>query len=445
MTRLAAWLLPAALAASDAVPTNLVLIVADDLGYGDVACFGGGASILTPRLDRMAAEGMRLTAFYAAPVCSPARASLITGAYGVRNRVGTLTSKSRFIPDTRHTIADVMHDRGYRTHHFGKWHCGLEHLIPAYGYDDSLGWRKIDQKSPSSPAQRWVMIGGNGKAAPGELRAGYGSVDDVLTDEVLATIDRDAGKPFFIHLNFHQPHVPQEAPARWKGKTGLGKPLRGGGGNGSTYGDTIAALDERVGRILDRCAQPDLAGRTLVLFLSDNGATDMGSNVPLSGNKGSIQEGGVRVPAIAWWPGTVPAGSACDRITGVVDLLPTAAALCGGKLPGYPIDGINVLPLLREPTAAGGRSIHLYQPFYHDAGPQALRDEPYKVTIKGALYDLVADPGETTDLAAKEPARRDALLAQLKQADRQLRAAWWPLPEEPTPAGTQGSATAAEE
>ncbi len=364
-------------------PPNLVVIFTDDLGYGDVGCYGA-TDLSTPRIDRMAAEGMRFTDYYtAAPVCTPARAAILTGCYA--DRVGlnlVLYAEDRQTLSTGEvTLADICKAQDYATAIVGKWHLGG---IPPtrHGFDEWIG--TTDSEKPRTK---------------------------VCTEATVDFMRRHRDRPFFVYLAHADPHVPLKAfpPFEGRSKRGL-------------YGDVVETLDWSTGQILDELAALGLDEDTLVLFTSDNGpwlqqGPEGGSSGPLQGGKFSAFEGGHRVPGIMRWPGRIPAGGVCHEIATTLDLLPTFAPLCGGSAPtDRVIDGQDIWPLMAGTPGA----VTPHKPFFYSEGAnpthiRAVRSGKWKLFgwpeaktarpdwYPAALYDLERDIGEKTNVVADHP------------------------------------------
>ncbi len=418
---LAAAGLPRAVAAPER-PPNVVVIFADNLGYGDAGCYG--SIIRTPHIDRLAAEGMRFTDAYAAsPICSPSRAALLTGRYpfrvGVPKVLGPQSTDG--LPDSETTIAQMLKARGYKTACFGKWHLG--HL-PAYlpmrrGFDEFFG-------TPYSPDM-----------APFPLLRGAGLIEqparlDALTAQITAEavrfIEQSRNSPFFLYLPETAPHPPQAASARFRGKSPAG-----------LYGDMVEEMDWSVGEVMAALRQHGLDRNTLVFFTSDNGPMNLGSAGPFRGRIGSTYEGGVREPYIAWWPGRIPAGRVNDSVVSTLDILPTVARVCGAKA-AAPLDGVDIWPVLSGARPAVERDVFLYS---HRENIQCARLGRYKLHLARygtrkqwvslplrplELYDVVRDPGECYDIAPEHPGvvreiqdRAERLIAGMPES---VRRAW---------------------
>lgn len=444
--------LPLAAGAAE-TPPNVVVILADDLGYGDLGCYGH-PTIRTPHLDRMAAEGMRFTDFYsAAEVCTPSRTALLTGRYPIRSgmchdRFRVLRTKSTgHLPDDEITLAELLRGRGYATGCFGKWHLGNFTLNPAgaparHGFDAFVGLPHSNDMDPAGQIPR----GASGSPDPqpawwkaGVYRGSGDAIEEVVrpvdqttltprtVDDAVAFIGDHAARPFFLYVPLSFPHVPLFASADFRGKSPRG-----------LYGDVVEELDANVGRILAALRERGLAERTLVIFSSDNGPwlimnQQGGSAGLLRDGKGSTWEGGMRVPAIAWWPGTIAPGQVHHGVATMLDILPTVAALAGAPLPAdRPIDGVDLRQALvaNEPVER--------EAFYYYRGQQlfAVRSGRWKAHLatQGSygdpapvrhdppqLYDLAVDPGERFDVAAAHPdeAARLVKLARAHEASFQ--------------------------
>jgi len=431
------FVMHAAAAAGTAPRPNFVVINIDDLGYADIGPFGSTIH-RTPHLDRMAAEGRRLTSFYAAPVCSPSRAALMTGCHPKRvlpiPHVLFPAAACGLSPDEM-TVADVLGEAGYATACIGKWHLGdqPEFLPTRQGFDHYAGipysndmgtaadGAKSDLGQPiPQPKPAGVPAGDEfglrGFAQPPlpflederllfrVRRPEQQAIVEQLTERAVRFIHDHDESPFFLYMPHTAVHFPLYPGAAFVGRSGHG-----------LYGDWIEEVDWSVGRVLDAIRGAGIAERTLVLFTSDNGGTSRGSNGPLRGHKGSVWEGGVRVCTIAWWPGRVPAGTATAAITGMIDVLPTFAALAGGTLPGdRTIDGRDISAVLFGSDDVGP---HDTFPHFRGLALRAVRQGHWKLHLgDGGLYDLEADLGESTDVAAANPdviARLQALVATI--------------------------------
>jgi len=423
-------------------PPNVVLVYADDLGYGDIGAYGAKA-IRTPHIDRLATEGVRFTDFYVAQaVCSASRAALLTGTYP--NRIGILgalfPTSTNGIADGETTLAEVLKARGYATAIYGKWHLGhLPPFLPTrHGFDDYLGLPYSNDMWPSHPERMQFpplpLYSGDAVLTvnpdQAQLTGEYGR-------RAVAFIERNRERPFFVYLAHTMPHVPIFASDRFRGRSRQG-----------LYGDVVEEIDDSVGQVAAALRRLGLERETLVFFASDNGpwlsyGDHAGSAGPLREGKGTAFEGGVRVPFVARWPGRIPAGTVVREPAMTIDVLPTIARLVGAPLPERPIDGLDISPLLLG--EAGARSPHDALLFYYGTELRAVRGGRFKLvlphrsqTLDGpagsggrpgkyrqaevplALYDLVADVGETTDVASAHPDVVKRLLDAAEKAREDL-------------------------
>ena len=409
---------------------NIILIFADDLGYGDIGPFGSTKS-RTPNLDRMATEGMKLTSFYAAPVCTPSRAQVLTGCYAKRVSLPNVIFPAAPVGlnPAEHTVAELLKERGYATMCIGKWHVGdqPEFLPTRHGFDHYFGLpysndmggpapgtsqaaQRRDRRPPLPLIRDDKVIETVSPAQQDALTARY-------TDEAVKFIQAHKDGPFFLYFAHTAVHVPLHPGEKFKGKSANGP-----------YGDWVEEIDWSVGRVFDTLRELKLTQQTLVIFSSDNGpwltqGTNGGTAGPLRGGKGGTYEGGMREPTIAWWPGHLPAGSACDAIAGNVDFLPTFVSLAGGTVPAdRKLDGRDISPLLFGKTK---ESPHDAMYYFSGNALQAVRSGPWKLAIarqnealgkkaeatadspqapfKPTLYNLDTDIGERNDVATQHP------------------------------------------
>lgn len=427
-----AWLAAPALAR--AARPNVVLIVADDLGYAELGCYGQ-KKILTPRLDRMAKEGMRFTRFYAgSPVCAPSRCCLMTGKHGghawVRTNRSVKPEGQTPVPATEVMLPELLKKEGYATGAVGKWGLGPPGSVSdpiKRGFDLFFGYNCQSHAHSHYPKYLWkndkrIDLPGN------DLKSGKTHSHDLFEQEALAFLDANREKPFFLFLPFTIPHVAIQAPEAWlapyKGKwddpayDGK-KGYRPHPTPRAGYAAMITRMDETVGQILDRIDKRGLGRDTLVLFTSDNGAThDVGgadtvffdSVGELRGRKGSVYEGGLRVPLLARWTSTVPAGTVSDHAAYFPDVLPTMMDVIGAaKRTPAGVDGLSFLHALRG--EAQKPHAHMVWEFAGYTGQQAVRVGDWKGVkrnlMKGPskleLYDLVKDVREQHDVAAEHP------------------------------------------
>ena len=387
-------------------PPNVVIFFTDDQGYGDLSCFGH-PTIHTPNLDRMAAEGIKLTQFYvASPVCSPSRAALMTGCYPKRvgmHRHVIFPTFDYGLHTDEVTIADVLAGAGYATGCFGKWHLGhREGLLPTdQGFDTFLGTPYSNDMSqfhrPEGNKYTHSLPFLRDKAII-EWEPDQRLLTKRCTTAAVDFIDSHADGPFFVYLPHAMPHIPIYASEEFEGKSPRG-----------LYGDVIEEIDWSVGEVLDALERQGVAEDTLVIFTTDNGPwlpfkSHGGSAGPLAGGKGTNLEGGQRVPFIARYPAKIPAGSVSREVATTMDLLPTIARLAGVELDSTrPIDGHDIMPLLEgEPGAVSPTVDFLY---YTSHGELAgIRRGAWKFRLDvGTLHDLEVDVSEKWDVAADHP------------------------------------------
>ena len=452
LRRLIFTLLLAALAqivplrAADVTKPNFILINIDDLGYADIEPFGSKLN-RTPNLNRLAAEGMKLTSFYGAPVCSPSRSSLMTGCYPKRVGIPNVLfpGNATGISAAERTVAELLKARGYATTCVGKWHLGdqPEFLPTRHGFDQYFGLPYSNDMGPAADGVKSSLgdpLPQNPKAnqPPLPLLRNETVLQRVLamdqttlvtryTEEAVKFIRAQKDGPFFLYLPHSAVHFPL-----YPGKAFQGKSKNG------NYGDWVEEVDWSVGQVMDLVRELKLDSKTLVLFTSDNGGTPRAVNAPLRGFKASTWEGGMREPTIAWWPGKVPAGATSDAIASMMDVLPTFVKLAGGEVPGdRKIDGVDLWPVLSGQRQDSGR-----EAFYFFRGNvlEAVRSGPWKLHLvaRGAvgskgkqakvkenapaseqppiLNNLDTDIGETKNVAAANPdvvARLQALAAKM--------------------------------
>ncbi len=412
--------------ASERLP-NFVVIFTDDQGYGDLGCFGG-EHVSTPRIDQMAAEGVRLTSFYvAAPVCTPSRAALMTGCYPKRISMATgsnfgvlLAGDGKGLNPSEVTIAEVLRAAGYRTGMFGKWHLGdqPEFLPTKQGFDEFFGIPYSHDIHPFHPRQshyQFPSLPLLENEVVVEMDPNADLLTKRITEHAVSFIERNKSSPFFLYVPHPIPHAPLHvSPPFMDGvSASIIAKLAAEEGNvdyqtrHNLFRQAIAEIDWSVGQILDALKVNGLDEDTLVLFTSDNGPpknTLFASPGPLRGNKGTTFEGGMRVPTVVRWPGRIPAGKSNDEIMTSMDLLPTFASLANASAPtDRVIDGKNVWSTLTGKTKSPHEAF-----FYHRGNVlSAVRSGNWKLhTTKGrptALYDLESDIGEKHNVIESNP------------------------------------------
>ncbi|MDP2895661.1 MAG: sulfatase [bacterium] len=442
-------------APSPAHPPNIILILIDDLGWRDVGCFGS-TLYETPNIDRLAAEGMRFTDAYAAcPVCSPTRASIMTGKYparipltnfiaGRRTREGSPILPADYLlymPNEEVTIAEVLKSAGYATCHVGKWHMGGEkpYLPESQGFDVNIA----GTGSGMPRSFFWPRWKGN-PPIEGNFDGEY--LSDRLSQEACGFIETHKDEPFFLYLSHYAVHIPIEGKedkiARYKSKIETSPPPQGQQNN-PYYAAMVESVDDSVGRVLETLRRLKIDDRTVIFFSADNGglATPEGprtpatTNAPLRAGKGYLYEGGIREPWIVKWPGVVKPGSICSVPVVSVDFFPTICEMAGldpssVKTKG-PIDGVSIVPSLKNPSASLNReAIYWHYPHYANQGGRpgaAIRVGDFKL-IEGyefgemELYNLRDDIGETTNLADRLPNKTQQLHRMLRRWRRTVNA-----------------------
>jgi uncharacterized sulfatase len=410
-------------------PPNIILIVADDLGFGDVGAFGGRV-IKTPHLDRIAADGAVLTGFYAsANICSPSRAGLLTGRYPIRSGLAwdVITAKDeRGLPLEEITIAEMLQTKGYATAMVGKWHLGnrLEYWPTRQGFETFYG------VPHSNDMPDFALYRGEEKI---EQPVEQTTLTQRYTQQGIEFIKANSGSPFFLYLAHTSPHIPLFVSDNFSGRSDAG-----------LYGDVVEEIDWSVGQIAETLKSLGLYDNTLILFTSDNGAWWEGSNGAFRGAKGSTWEAGYRVGLIASLPTRVQPGMSSDALSANIDLLPTIAAATGARLPDdREIDGRSLLPLLSGETK--DRSPHEYFYYFNNEELAGIRDSRWKLLTRayyrrhlGAmdkfdqvpeftdpywlLFDLTAAPAERYSMARGHPEVVQRLSREMIRAEKMFRA-----------------------
>jgi len=429
-------------------PWNVVFLLADDLGWADLACYGGDLH-KTPNLDRLAKESVRFTdAYAAAPVCTPTRASILTGKTPARLHMtiwreasGNPPLKRKVVPpvtvgDLPHeevTLAEVLHDAGYYTAHVGKWHLGGASYYPeTHGFDANIGGSHWG--APQTfffPYSGTGTFGNEFRYVPHlELGEPDEYLTDRLTDEAIRIVEAVHDRPFFLNMWWHTVHTPIEAP------DDMVDPYRGRlrpelNHQNATYAAMVESLDTNVGRLLAKLEDLGLADRTLIVFTSDNGGfvnkyrgQAVTNNAPLRSGKGSLYEGGVREPLMIRWPGVTPEGGVCREPVSTIDLYPTVleiTGLSGSEKHNKSVDGLSLVPLLKKPDATLDRdTLYWHYPHYYPTTSpvSSIRQGDWKLLHyyeddHVELFDLADDLGESKDLAKARPELAGKLRKQL--------------------------------
>jgi arylsulfatase A len=427
--------------ASPGTPPNVIILLADDLGYGDLGSYGH-PTIRTPNIDRLAAAGARFTSYYAgAPACTPARAALLTGRYAVRVGLpGVLMPESvDGLPQSEITIAEALKGRGYRTMAVGKWHLGHaqpEFLPTAHGFDDFLGLPySNDMIRPW--VQTDVPLRMYGASGPIEGEVDQSTLTTRYTEEAVRFIREGAEDPFFLYLAYSMPHLPIH-PA----------PERDGQSRAGRYGDVIETLDWSVGQIIDALEEEGFTDDTIVVFTSDNGPWlhlpdrmlqegnlpwHAGSPGLLRGSKGTTYEGGVRVPAIIRWPAAVAPGQVFPELATAMDLLPTLLSAAGDSVPeNHALDGQSLLPWFEGQPPPAGRTFFYFRgrilegvregkwKYRFSRQTDSLEQIPEAEDPVPELYDLELDPSERYNVASQHPDVVARLRAKMAELEREV-------------------------
>jgi arylsulfatase A-like enzyme len=418
---------------------NVILILTDDMGYGDVECYGG-FPYHTPAINKLASMGMRFTNFYdAQAVCSASRSSFLTGCYP--NRIGINGALSPFakiaLNPSEQTIASLLKDNGYKTGMIGKWHLGSKppYLPLSYGFDEFLGlpyshdyWPVDYDGSPadtSTQRGKWPvlhLIEGNTQGKAITTLDDASNLTTMYTERAVSFINKNKNHPFFLYLAHSMPHVPLAVSSKFKNKSGAG-----------LYGDVMEEIDWSVAQVMKALEANGLTKNTIVIFTSDNGPwLTYGNHAGNSGGfregKGTAWEGGHRVPFIVSWPKVIKGGTICNNMVASMDVLPTLMNICGAKQPKNKIDGVDIMPLFKQTADANPRDEFVY--YYDRCSLKGIRKGQWVLTfpcisqtykkasavandgwpgkyasdsVRLALYDLRTDPGETLDVKDKHP------------------------------------------
>ena len=422
---------------------NVIVVFLDDMGYGDLS-ITGATGYTTPNIDRMVSEGMLFTNFYAAQaVSSASRAALLTGCYP--NRIGFAgalgPSDNTGISPNESNIAKILKEKGYATAAYGKWHLGHhQRFLPVNnGFDEFYGIPYSNDMWTHHPQIRnfppLPMIEGDRIINPNMTAADQEQMTTQFTERAIQFMERNRDKPFFIYLAHPMPHVPLFVSDKFKGKSEQG-----------LYGDVMMEIDWSMGEIFKALEKNGIDENTLVIFTSDNGpwinyGNHAGSTGGLREAKGTIYEGGVRVPCIMRWTGTIPAASVCNKLATTMDILPMLANICNAALPELKIDGVDITPLLMGDENANPREYFLY--YYNRNSLKAVRNDRFKLVLPHlgrtyagflpgngglpgqvndrhqeplALFDLIRDPGERYNVYSLYPEIVAELMKHIQSA-----------------------------
>lgn len=394
---------------------NVVVILADDQGWGDLSVHGN-TNLSTPHIDSLARDGALFDRFFVCSVCAPTRAEFLTGRYHPRGGVRGVTTGAERLNLDETTIAETFRDSGYATGAFGKWHNGSQfpYHPNARGFQEYYGFT----------SGHWGQYFNPELDHNGRLTRGKGFIIDDLTDHAIGFMEQNREKPFFCYLPMNTPHSPMQVPDRFyekfrnfQLKQTARRPEQ------EDVAHTRAALamceniDWNVGRVLGALDRLKLAGDTVVLYFSDNGPNGWRWNGEMKGRKGTLDEGGLRAPCLFRWKGHIPAGTRIPQIAGAIDLLPTFADLCGVPLTSKkPLDGKSLKPLLMR-DRVDWASRQIFSMFNRRA---TVRTEQYRMDPTGALYDMQADPRQDRDIAAEKPEVAAGLKAALAAWTREM-------------------------
>ncbi|MCA9174809.1 MAG: arylsulfatase [Planctomycetales bacterium] len=408
------WLLACVSQSSAAERPNVLVILTDDQGWGDLSV-NGNTNLATPRIDSLARDGARFERFFVCPVCSPTRAEFLTGRYHPRSNVYSTSAGGERMDLDERTIADVFRGAGYATAAFGKWHNGMQYPYHpnARGFDEYYGFCSGHWGDYFSPPLEHN----------GQLVQGNGFVIDDFTERAMAFIEsHHREQPFFVYLPYNTPHSPMQVPDRfWKKFANADLAMRNREPNKENLQHTRAALamceniDWNVGRLLDKLDALQISDNTIVVYFCDNGPNGVRWNGDMKGRKGATDEGGVRSPLLIRWPGKIGAAQVVTPISAAIDLLPTLSQLAGVPVtPHKPLDGVSMAPLLVGDKSAVKPERLI---FSHWRDRVSVRSQQFRLDHQGQLFDIAADPGQRTDISAKHPEET----ARLKQAVEQWR------------------------
>ncbi|MFW5836091.1 MAG: sulfatase [bacterium] len=394
---------------------NVVFVMMDDMGYGDMGCYGADL-IRTPTMDAIAKRGVRFTQMYSAPICTPARAQLLTGQYAQRLGLGNVLfpHDTHGLPAGVATMGGVLREAGYRTACIGKWHLGCrpEHFPTRHGFDYFYGLLYSNDMAPLRLYENETVV----DEAPDQafLTRNY-------TEQATRFIEASSEEPFLLYLAHTMPHIPLHVEERFRGVS-----------KASLYGDTIECIDSYLADLMKTLQRLDLLENTLVIVTSDNGPWFEGSTATLRGRKFEVFEGGVRMPFVAQWGNRIPPGSRCDSPAHLMDMVPTFARLAGGEVPPG-LDGIDIADLMLGAAIESPDREFFY---YFQTSLNAMRRGRWKLHVGSGhgedglrqrttqempqLFDLAEDPGERYNLASRNTVLVDDMMARMTEFDQQL-------------------------
>ncbi|QXD23348.1 arylsulfatase [Opitutia bacterium ISCC 51] len=394
---------------------NVIVILTDDQGWGDLSVHGN-TNISTPNIDRLAAQGMELERFYVCPICSPTRAEFMTGRYNPRTGVKSASRGEERMDLDETTIFESFKEAGYNTAAFGKWHNGMQppYHPNARGIDEYYGFCSGHWGHYYSP-----MLEHNGEIVTGE-----GFVIDDFTNRAMDYIEEKKDEPFFVYLPYCTPHSPMQVPEPWWVKfEDNDLPLRARDDQQENLSHSQAALamceniDWNVGRLMKKLDDLEIADNTIVIYFSDNGPNGYRWNADMKGRKGSVEEGGVRSPFFIRWPNKIKSGTKTDTIAGSIDLKATLTDLAGIKNTGtLPMDGISLKPLLMQTGEDWPDRLYVN----HFKEKTSVRSQRFRLGFEGRLFDMENDPGQRIDVRDKFPKVYKELVAAQKQFDREV-------------------------
>jgi arylsulfatase A-like enzyme len=394
---------------------NVVIILTDDQGWGDLSVHGN-TNLDTPNIDRLAQQGVGFSNFYVCPICSPTRSEFLTGRYNPRGGVRSASKGEERLDLDETTVAEIFRDNGYKTAAFGKWHNGMQppYHPNARGFDEYYGFCSGHWGNYFSP-----MLEHNG-----EITKGEGFIIDDFTNRAMQYMEDNKDEPFFVYLPLNTPHSPMQVPDRfWKKFENNDLGMRARPEDKEDLQHSRAALamceniDWNVGRVTDKIDELGLADNTIVIYFSDNGPNGYRWNADMKGKKGAVDEGGVRSPFFIHWPGKIEGGRRVEQIAGSIDLLPTLTDLAGiKKYDTLPLDGVSLKPLMLKKNAKWKDRLYVN----HFKGKTSVRSQDFRLDQNGKLFDMINDHGQRVDVTDKFPDVSKRLLKAQREFDRDV-------------------------